>query len=120
MLALQSQVVELVSQRSQSRQRLTDAHADYLSAQARFQAAQQEMKGVESEVQYRIGLIAQLENRAPQYEMSVGASNVFPMPSLNGVSSEPTVQQVRRQAETQYGRDDMINRGDASALRSQI
>jgi hypothetical protein len=105
-LSLQSQVVELVNQRSAARQRLTAAHAEYLMAQSKFQAAQGELQGIEQEVQYRIGLIAQMENRQPM-------APVLQMPSpvsIAGVSSEPTMQQPQAYP----GANDMVNRGHAS------
>lgn len=87
-LALQEQVVQRVSQRDEVRQRLTEAHTAYLLAQSRFQAAEAELKGIEQEVNYRIGLIAQLENR-PQMP-SYAPAPVLQMPnSLVGVTSEP-------------------------------
>lgn len=87
-LALQEQVVQRVSQRDEVRQRLTEAHTAYLLAQSRFQAAEAELKGIEQEVNYRIGLIAQLENR-PQMP-SYAPAPVLQMPnSLAGVTSEP-------------------------------
>ena len=106
-LALQHQVVELVALRTDARQKLAQAHTAYLLAQGTFQAAQAEIQGVEQEVSYRIGLIAQLENRAP-------TGNVLQMPpagTIPGVSVD--------QAPIQHGSgyenpSDMINRGHAS------
>lgn len=120
-LALQSQVVELVNQRSASRQRLTEAHTVYLMAQGRFQATQGELQGIEQEVQYRISLIAQLENRAPQTPViQFPAAGDYPLPVTYpatmgvpaGISSEPTPQQSDPR--------DMVNRGHAAAMRAQI
>ena len=104
--------MQLVSQRHQSRTFLNEAHNAYLAAQAKFQAAENELKGIEQEVQYRIGLIAQLENRQP--------TNVMPFPSspqvptafgTQGVTAEaaPMPQQAPRQQQ-QYataGADDL-------------
>ena len=93
-LALQEQVVQRVSQRDEVRQRLTEAHTAYLLAQSRFQAAEAELKGIEQEVQYRIGLIAQLENRPGQINVTQNYSAPplqFPTPgNLAGISSEPS------------------------------
>jgi hypothetical protein len=91
-LALQSQVVELVSQRNDSRSRLTESHAAYLLAQSKFQAAEGELKGIEQEVQYRIGLIAQLENRpaAMANPLYATPAPLMQIPqSLGSISSEP-------------------------------
>lgn len=102
-LKLQEQVVELVSQRHQARTMLNEAHNAYLAAQARFQAAENELKGIEAEVQYRISLIAQLENRQPAVT-GAGYTNspVLQMPGgMAAVSSEPApqAQQQRRSQE---------------------
>jgi hypothetical protein len=105
-LSLQQQVVDLVSKRSDARSRLTESHTAYLSAQATFQAAQSELQGIEQEVQYRISLIAQLENRS--------AAIAAPTPplqfpgTLQGVSVDPAP------ATSNVGTDDMVSRGHAS------
>lgn len=95
-LQLQAQVVDMVSQRQQARSFLNESHNAYLAAQAKFQAAENELKGIEAEVQYRIGLIAQLENRQP--------TNVMPFPvaqfGTQGVSSEPAPQQPAQRPQT--------------------
>ena len=83
----------LVGQRHDARQRLTASHAEYLAAQSKFQAAQAELQGIEQEVEYRITLIAQLENRAPQISVTQAAP-VLQMPSLTGVTSEPSKPQA--------------------------
>ena len=91
-LKLQDQVVELVALRSQARQRLSEAHSAYLIAQGTFQAAEAGVKAAEQDAQYLLGLIAQLENRAP----AAGPMNtpVLQMPnSLAGVTSEPAAPQ---------------------------
>ena len=85
-LKLQEQVVQLVEQRTAARQRLTSAHAVYLEAQAQFQAAEAAVKATEQDAQYLLGLIAQLENRAPV----ATPAPVLQMPgSMAGVTSEP-------------------------------
>ncbi|MGC9293494.1 MAG: hypothetical protein ACP5EP_12380 [Acidobacteriaceae bacterium] len=87
-IQLQSQVVELVNERTNCRQRLTQTHLNYLRAQGEFQAVQSELQGIEQEVQYRIGLIAQLENRvapAPAPTMPMTFEN-----PMTGISSVPT------------------------------
>ena len=101
-LKLQEQVVELVTARHQARSLLNEAHNAYLAAQSRFQAAESELKGIEQEVQYRIGLIAQLENRqnitAPSFTDNVvnnphfGGGAVFQMPAAGSITSEPARQ----------------------------
>lgn len=101
-LKLQEQVVELVTARHQARSLLNQAHNAYLAAQSRFQAAEGELKGIEQEVQYRIGLIAQLENRqnitAPSFTDNVvnnphfGGGAVFQMPAAGSITSEPARQ----------------------------
>ena len=108
-LQLQAQVVELVAQRQQARALLNEAHNAYLAAQARFQAAEGELKGIEQEVQYRISLIGQLENRTPTISNGMMATTpVLQMPSFSGVSSEPTPQ-ARQQAYAEASADDLRN-----------
>ena len=103
-LQLQAQVVDMVSQRGEARSRLTEAHAAYLLAQSKFQAAEGELKGIEQEVQYRIGLISQLENRQPS--ISNGMIQMTPTPqmppSLGSITSEPAqvAQQMNRSQES--------------------
>ena len=103
-LALQEQVVQRVAQRDEVRQRLTEAHTAYLLAQSRFQAAEAELKGIEQEVQYRIGLIAQLENRPAQVNVGYAApAPVLQMPAnIGNITSEPAQapQQARNQNES--------------------
>ena len=113
-LALQSQVVDLVSQRHQARTMLNECHNAYLLAQSRFQAAESELKGIEAEVQYRISLIAQLENRPSQ--MAMTSAPVLQMPtSMTGVSSEPSAPTQQRQpSQQQYAT------GSADDLRREI
>jgi hypothetical protein len=82
--------VSLVEQRTAARERLTTQHAVYLRAQAEFQAAESAMKDVEGDIQYRIGLIAQLENRVPT--LSNGGIQIVPQPTMGVVSSEPAPQ----------------------------
>jgi hypothetical protein len=106
-LALQEQVVQRVAQRDEVRQRLTEAHTAYLLAQSKFQAAEAELKGIETEVQYRIGLIAQLENRPAQVNVGYSApSPILQMPAMpsggfGGITSEPAQapQQAQRSKE---------------------
>lgn len=116
-LALQEQVVQRVSQRDEVRQRLTEAHTAYLLAQSRFQAAEAELKGIEQEVSYRIGLIAQLENR-PQQASAYAAIAPLQFPpsgSLAGVSSEPS-----QPLQTKRGPQTTHATGDAGDLRREI
>jgi hypothetical protein len=101
-LKLQEQVVELVSQRQQARAILNEAHNAYVAAQAKFQAAENELKGIEQEVNYRINLIAQLENRPQVTPVYTTSSAVIQMPgSFSSVTSEPAQppQPVRRTQE---------------------
>ena len=88
-LALQSQVVRLVDERTAARQRVTECHAAYLTAGAAFQAAEGALHGIEQEVQYRIDLIARMENRAPVPGPVTAPAPQMPT-SLAGISSEPT------------------------------
>lgn len=111
-LKLQEQVVALVEKRSQAREQLSAQHAIYLAAQAQFQAAESAMKDVEADVQYRIGLIAQLENRAAPNVVS------FPqpmpqMPSLAGISSSPSPQ-------PQINQNQRFAMADAGDLRREL
>jgi hypothetical protein len=94
-LKLQEQVVSLVEQRSAARERLAQEHSVYLTAQAQFQAAEAALKGVEQDIQYRIGLIAQLENRTPQINITQSPA-VLQMPSMGSISSEPAPQSPRQ------------------------
>lgn len=105
-LQLQAQVVDMVSQRGEARSRLTEAHAAYLFVQSKFQAAEVVLKGIESEVSYRIGLIAQLENRPTQISANAGYASPSPAlqmpPSLGSITSEPAQapQQMNRSQES--------------------
>ena len=86
-LKLQEQVVDLVSQRSEARRRLSEAHAAYLLAQSAFQAAEANVKATEQDAQYLLGLVAQLENRAP---VAAPPAPVLQMPgAFTGITSEP-------------------------------
>jgi hypothetical protein len=118
-LSLQAQVVELVNQRSNSRQRLTQAHTAYLMAQGAFQAMQSELQGIEQEVQYQLGVIAQLENRAPSNVVSISPSYENAPTgglggSLQGVSSEPSATVQRPGSNLQYAT------GSADDLRREM
>ncbi|MGB6934398.1 MAG: hypothetical protein WBD91_16595 [Acidobacteriaceae bacterium] len=114
-LALQSQVVDLVSQRHQARTMLNECHNAYLLAQSRFQAAESELKGIEAEVQYRISLIAQLENRPSQ--MAMTSAPVLQMPtSMTGVSSEPSAPMQRQPGST----SERFAVGSADDLRREM
>ncbi len=116
-LSLQDQVVQLVSQRHQARTFLNEAHNAYLAAQAKFQAAENELKGIEAEVQYRISLIAQLENRPAQvnYSPSPAPLQFPPSGSMAGVSSEPSqpAQPAQRSQQTYAV-------GDANDIRKEL
>ena len=103
-LTLQQKVVDWVACREVARGRIVAAHAEYLVAQGKFQAAQSELQGIEQETQYLIGLIAQLENRVPQTpvlnfpipgEIPVAVHQAGPYAqSLAGVTSEPAKPQT--------------------------
>jgi hypothetical protein len=105
-LKLQEQIVALVAERTAARTHISEQHALYFGAQAQFQAAEAALKDVEGDVQYRLGLIAQLENRAPANVVTFPAP---PMLSLAGVSSSPS-----QQADQNYAV------GDAGDLRRSI
>lgn len=106
-LELQSDIVALVRERSGYRKQVSDAQAELFSAQAKFQATEGRLKMFEQEIGERISLIAQLENRAPQFAATSAA--VVPFPSnLSGISSEPTPAPD----------NDLVNRGHA--VRSAI
>jgi hypothetical protein len=106
---LQEQVVALVSKRGDARSRLSEAHTAYLLAQGQFQAAEAELNGIEAEVQYRISLIAQLENR-PAVHMTAPTLTVADVnrPNFGGISSEPTRQAPQgRQSYAEASADDL-------------
>jgi hypothetical protein len=66
------------------------------------------LKGIESEVQYRIGLIAQLENRAAANVPPFPTPELAPpMPGLAGISSEPTRQVPSRQTYAEANANDL-------------
>lgn len=115
-LKLQDQVVELVAQRGEARKRLSEAHSAYLLAQGAFQAAEANVKSTEQDAQYLLGLIAQLENRAPAAP-SFGPTLMPQMPgTLQGVSSEPS---VPAQTPTQQGNiamSPLMSRRDIAAM----
>lgn len=117
-LKLQEQVVELVSQRHQARALLNESHNAYLAAQSKFQAAENELKGIEQEVQYRISLIAQLENRqsiASPVDMVNNQHFGAPLPALSGITSEPAqLQQAPRRSQETFAV------GSADDLRRDI
>ena len=69
-LALQGSIVEMVNDRAGLRRIVAVAQAELYNAQAKVQAATGELQALEQEVQYRMGLIAQMENRQPP--MNVG------------------------------------------------
>jgi hypothetical protein len=105
-LKLQEQVVGLVSQRSNARQRLSEAHSAYMLAQSALQAAEADVRGTEQDAQYLLGLIAQLENRIP----NPAPAPVLQMPnSMAGVSSEPAPQ-PKPQANYAMGSADDLRR----------
>jgi hypothetical protein len=116
-LELQSDIVVLVRQRSELRARASAAQAKLFQAQAEAQAAQGDLSGLDQEVQYRMGLIAQLENRAPQSPVLN-----FPQPGaltytgdLSSFSSEPAPRPVQ-----QGDPNDLVNRGHAAIMRAAI
>jgi hypothetical protein len=110
-LKLQEQVVELVGQRSEARRRLSEAHSAYLLAQSTFQAAEANVRATEQDAQYLLGLVAQLENRAPM--AAPANAPVLQMPnSMQGVTSEPAQapQQPRLQGTYAVGSADDLRR----------
>jgi hypothetical protein len=106
-LELQSDVVNLVRERTVARKTLAEVQARLFVVQAEAQAAQLRSQQFEQEIQERINLIAQLENRAP-------AGNLVPFPGaypLAGISAEPT---MPGNAQPMGDPNDQINRGHAS------
>ena len=61
--ALESQVLELVGQRMAANSQIAAAMQDAALANAKLQAAQQLLKQIEFEVQYRLSLIGQMKGR---------------------------------------------------------
>lgn len=115
-LKLQEQVVDLVSQRHQARASLNESHNEYLAAQSKFQAAESELKGIEQEVQYRINLIAQLENRQPSNVVNITGApwdhQAVNSPNFGSITSEPAnqTQIVRNQESFAVGSADDLRR----------
>ena len=117
-LALQDQIVSLVKERDAGRAAVSSAQMRVSVAQGKMHSAQAVLQGttsnltrLEQEVQYRIGLIAQIEGRAPQASthnlQDYGqAPNIttFPMPQFQAVQ----------------GDGDMVNRGHADMFRTAI
>jgi hypothetical protein len=106
-LELQSDIVTLARERSTYRKLVGDAQSELFAAQANFQATQARLSMFEQEINERMNIIAQLENRAPMTPIiQFPAPGEYPIqPNLSGISSEPT--------RTQQTDLDMVNRGHA-------
>jgi len=75
-LALESQVLELVNQRMSANSQIATAMQDAALANAKLQAAQNLLKQIEHEVNYRLALVQQMKGGpvstfVPQYEVAV-------------------------------------------------
>lgn len=95
-LALQEQILGLVNQRGAAQGDLANANAALRNAQAAAESARERLQAVEGEVQYRFGLIAQMQGK-PAHTQITGAGYPDPpiapffdlTPSMAGVGSIP-------------------------------
>lgn len=114
-LQLQASIVDIIAARSEARNLVTAAQQELYFAQAKVQGATGQLQALEQEVQYRMGVIAQLENRTQQnpYQPMPAGLYEFPQPgaALAGISSEPTLYKIndKRRADP----NDFVNRGHA-------
>jgi hypothetical protein len=81
--ALESQVLELVSQRMAANSQIAAAMQDAALANAKLQAAQQLLKQIEFEVQYRLSLIGQMKGGNPA---AMNQANFVAMPEVQDMS----------------------------------
>lgn len=120
-LELQSDIVGLVRERSAYRKRVIAIQTALFAAQAEFQATQAALAQYEQEINERMNLIGQLENRSSSIQMRPPETDYagtipFPMGNLSGISSEPS-----RPSDP----DDMVNRAhitrnEAIAVRASL
>lgn len=80
-LALQDHVLALVNQRNALQNELANANAQLRNAQAAAESARERLQMVEGEVQYRLGLIAQLRGDPPRTSI-VGSTGPFQLDRL--------------------------------------
>lgn len=125
-LELQGDIVNFVRERSTYRRQVAAIQAELFAAQAKFQATQATLQQFEQEIQERMNLIAQLENRAPaQANVLQFAPREYPVGAvdMSGISAEPT----RSASVPSYASDpnDMVNRSaisraEVAAVRAQL
>lgn len=104
-LSLQQDIVNFVRKRDELSQLAAVAQAKLYTVQAEVQACHAELQRAEQTIQYRIGLIAQLENRAP-----LAPVISMPAPQIIGVSATPTQAEVQ----AKQNAEDMVSRGHAN------
>lgn len=106
-LELQADIVELVRSRSSFRNKVAEQQAIVFSAQAQLQAAQAELQGIDQEVQYRMGLAAQMQGKPVEPPQPFLVQP--PTPGVGQVSSVPTRPQPGFTADP----SDLVNHGHA-------
>jgi len=124
-LEMQSDIVSLVRERSGYRKLVADAQAELFLAQSKFQATQGRLTQFEQEINERMTLIAQLENRAPAPQLmpEYNQGNVYSIGgNLQGISVEPARPSVNAY---QADPNDLVNRGhidsrQAAAMRAVL
>lgn len=93
-LALQEHILGLVNQRSALQVELSNANAQLRNAQAAAESARERLQMVEGEVQYRLGLIAQLQGKpAMQGWATEAAFPGTPQPSYAEVQRKLAMEQ---------------------------
>jgi hypothetical protein len=104
-IKLQDSILGLVEQRGQLQENLALANGQLRQAQACAESARERLQGVEQEVQYRLGLIAQmrgdpptlatvLRHTYPGMESPVSESMSFPYTGSGGIGSIPPARPV--------------------------
>ena len=107
-IALKGKIVEMVDQRDEAQKTVLIKQAVLATAQAELQFATQQVNRIEQDIQYRIGLIRQLNGEAPTTQMSIVPA-VF---NMAGISSEPTTR--NQTANTGFSAEDGVNRSMAA------
>lgn len=117
-ISLQEDIVAFTRERGDVRRKLVVAQNRLASAQADFQSVQAELNLLDQEVQYRLQIIAQMENRTPAYPPTAPSGSLEavaplspPVTSLTGIASVPSPRGAV--ANSRWGDDDMVNRGHA-------